>query len=184
VKLRDIIGRIKDLTGLNQSQIAAEIYDIKPSDLSNRISRNSINIEILGEWADKNRVSLDWLIHGYGNPYYNDKVNNMGRATNGEPPNERHAQQARFIKAEKNSLLNEFTEKDLAKEVSVQLLEIERLNSTAFKEACAYIKGMATGLKSMVEYDRRKCDRRKHKDENLPPDQERRIADRRKAVGQ
>jgi hypothetical protein len=92
--------------------------------------------------------------------------------------------QSKFLDNEHTKLVKQFSNKKLANEIDQHLLEIERLNEAAFKETCAYIKGITAGLKSMVEYDRRKCDRRKHKDGNWPPDQERRSADRRKAVGQ
>jgi hypothetical protein len=183
VNLRDIIDRIKLLTGLNQKEIATQIYTISPNNLSNKVRRNTIDIDIIGEWAEHRGVSFDWLLSGVGEPYINRSVTqkrDSGTADSGE-------RGGSFIDdndIEHAELVKHFLDKKLAKEISQHLLVIERINQTAFKETCAYIRGIEAGLKSMVEYDRRKCDRRKHKDENLPPDQERRIADRRKAVGQ
>lgn len=174
MNLKEIISRIKLITGLNQGQIATDIYRTSPNNLSNKVSRNTIDIEIIGEWAEHQGVSFDWLLTGHGEPYLSNSVNEKGAN-----------QQGNVISLEHSELVKHFTDKVLAKEVNQHLLEIEALNKGAFKEACAYIKGIAAGLKaSAVEYDRRQGDRRQDEDESWNQNQERRNGERRKASGE
>jgi transcriptional regulator with XRE-family HTH domain len=128
-------------------------------------------------------VNSRWLLSGRGDPFSRQNVNDDSKVTlNGRDVEQTVSSQS-TIDLEYTELVRRFTDKKLAMEVTEHILEIEQLNSAAFKEACSYLKGIATGLKSMVEYDRRKGERRQRNDEYRSPDQERRVAERRKAVG-
>jgi len=62
VNFREIIEKIKKATGLNQKQIAIEIFDISDKNLSNRIKDNRIDFIKLIKWAVNNNVDLNWLL--------------------------------------------------------------------------------------------------------------------------
>jgi len=62
VNFREIIEKIKKTTGLNQKQIAIEVFDISDQNLSNRIKDNRIDFFKLIEWAVNNNVDLNWLL--------------------------------------------------------------------------------------------------------------------------
>jgi hypothetical protein len=62
VNFREIIEKIKKATGLNQKQIAAEVFDISDKNLSNRIKGNRIDFFKLVKWAVNNNVDLNWLL--------------------------------------------------------------------------------------------------------------------------
>lgn len=66
VNFREIIEKIKKATGLNQKQIAIEIFDISDKNLSNRIKDNRIDFIKLIKWAVNNNVDLNWLLVSTG----------------------------------------------------------------------------------------------------------------------
>ena len=63
-----ILGRIKSLLSLKRDHEVADLFGIMPNDLSNRKSRGTVK-KIAVEWAEKEKINLDWLIYGRGNPY-------------------------------------------------------------------------------------------------------------------
>lgn len=66
VNFREIIEKIKKTTGLNQKQIAIEVFDISDKNLSNRIKDNRIDFFKLIKWAVNNNVDLNWLLVSTG----------------------------------------------------------------------------------------------------------------------
>jgi hypothetical protein len=66
VNFREIIEKIKKATGLNQKQIAIEVFDISDKNLSNRIKDNRIDFFKLIKWAVNNNVDLNWLLVSTG----------------------------------------------------------------------------------------------------------------------
>ena len=63
---REIIDRIKLITGYSQKEIASEIFGISDKNLSNKIKRGSIDLEALMEWTGNEMVDLNWLLTGSG----------------------------------------------------------------------------------------------------------------------
>ena len=53
-----------EYTGLKQYQIASQIFNIYDKNLSNKISRNTIDFDKLIEWSVYENVDLNWLIIG------------------------------------------------------------------------------------------------------------------------
>lgn len=51
-------------TGLKQYQIASQVFNISDKNLSNKISRNTIDFDKLLEWAVHENVDINWLITG------------------------------------------------------------------------------------------------------------------------
>jgi transcriptional regulator with XRE-family HTH domain len=128
-------------------------------------------------------VNPVWLLTGEGQPFEPATLNQTAMPCTIDS-HQAGDRQDNIIDAEHTELVEQLNDKKMAMEISHHLLEIECINKSAFKETCAYIKGIAAGLKSMVAYDRRKCERRQRNDEYRSPEQERRIEERRKAVGE
>ncbi len=61
VHMRIIIDKIKLISGLNQKEIASQLFDITDRNLSNRIRRNSLDTQSIISWATNNNVDLNWL---------------------------------------------------------------------------------------------------------------------------
>ena len=64
IEFREIIDRMKSVTGYTQKRLASDIFNISDKNLSNKISRNKINITSIVEWSVNNSVDLNWLLTG------------------------------------------------------------------------------------------------------------------------
>jgi hypothetical protein len=64
VEFREIIDRMKSVTGYTQKRLASDIFKISDKNLSNKISRNKIDIASIIEWSVNNSVDLNWLLTG------------------------------------------------------------------------------------------------------------------------
>jgi hypothetical protein len=64
VDFREIIGRMKSVTGYTQKRLASDIFKISDKNLSNKISRNKIDITTIVEWSVNHSVDLNWLLTG------------------------------------------------------------------------------------------------------------------------
>ena len=73
VILKEVVDRIKEVTGLTQTQVATEIFGISVENLSNKIRRNSIDTNEIVIWATKNGYDLNWLLIGKGEPYTSEE---------------------------------------------------------------------------------------------------------------
>jgi hypothetical protein len=70
--IKEIIVRIKQITGLRQYQIAEQIFNITDKNLSNKVSRGTIDLDVLIDWSRIQNVDLNWLFHGEGDIYRSD----------------------------------------------------------------------------------------------------------------
>lgn len=68
VRLKNIVERIKKETRYTQTRVASDIFSISVENLSNKIRRNSIDINEIVSWAKKNDYDLNWLLTGKGEP--------------------------------------------------------------------------------------------------------------------
>lgn len=59
---KKIIQKIKDITGLHQKEFSKDIFEIEPTNLSNKIGRNKVICRELVEWAINKNVDLSWLL--------------------------------------------------------------------------------------------------------------------------
>jgi hypothetical protein len=64
VEFREIIDRMKSVTGYTQKRLASDIFQISDKNLSNKISRNKIDITSIVEWSVNHSVDLNWLLTG------------------------------------------------------------------------------------------------------------------------
>ncbi len=69
MEFKKIIERIKKITGLAQKDIAADVFKISDKNLSNKIRRNSVDLDALIKWSGNASVDLNWLLTGKGEPY-------------------------------------------------------------------------------------------------------------------
>lgn len=125
-------------------------------------------------------IDLNWLLIGQGEPYLNVSMEI------GEPDPDSISNNV--IEMDHETIIKQFTDKQLAREIDLELVKIERLDKTQFREIGAYIKGVAKGLTRPCPVyngpDRRLADRRKgnHPDK-LPMGQDRRSGKDRRKVG-
>lgn len=124
-------------------------------------------------------IDLNWLLIGQGEPYLDVSKEIC------EPNLDYISNNA--VEMDHETIIKHFTDKQLSREIDLELVKIERLDQVQFREICAYIKGVSKGLTRHRPVckgpDRRLADRRKgnHPDK-LPAGQDRRSGkDRRKA---
>lgn len=60
-----IIGRMRLVTGLNNTDIATQLLDISKSNLSNRIKSNQIPFKKIITWAVNENINIGWLLTGF-----------------------------------------------------------------------------------------------------------------------
>jgi hypothetical protein len=69
VKIEDVLGRIKQIVGESSDSGLARALDTTPQTISSWKARDSIPYAKCIELAEKERVSLDWLLTGEGAMY-------------------------------------------------------------------------------------------------------------------
>ena len=173
ISLKDIINRIKSETGNSQKHIALEIFGISSENLSNKIRRNSIDINGLVSWAVANNIDLNWLLTGKRVSFLkSDKIEELF-------PNK------------ELGLYDGFIDKQRALDICLELMELEKLDRETFKRVESYIKGTLDTIREIRKVtpyngpERRKGQRRiqDHPDQ-IPDGQDRRTGeDRRKVSG-
>jgi len=68
LNVRKIIERIQNTTGMNQTQIASEIFGKSKQGLNNQIRNNTLDFHALVDWGVNEKIDLDWLLTGEGTP--------------------------------------------------------------------------------------------------------------------
>ena len=117
LNFREIVGRIKTLTGLKEKEIAIQIFDISPQNLSIRKNKNDTPYDKLIAWGVKKNLNLRWLLTGKepGDEIKpkNDKENNRVAA---------------YRDLEHEKIIAGFKDKPKAREINLMLREIEELS--------------------------------------------------------
>ncbi|MBC2712670.1 MAG: helix-turn-helix domain-containing protein [Desulfosarcina sp.] len=152
IDFREIIDRIKFITGYTQKDIATEIFGISDKNLSNKIKRGSVDLDSLIKWSINASVDLTWLLTGKGNPYINGGGSNDGQDGIFDPATPYTS--SNVIVSKYADIIRQFKDKPRAKSAGLDLLTLERINKTAFIETCAYIKGVTNGIQLLVKNDR------------------------------
>jgi len=129
----EIIERLKQYTGLKANKDVAELFGISAPDFSRRKKQGTL-LPLIVEWGINNNVNLDWLLAG----------------KELEPP-EKLPSTPNIIELEHSDLIKDFKDKRFAKEINVDLLEIERIDPAKFRETGFYVKGVASTLKSIKQ---------------------------------
>lgn len=144
VDAKGIIEKIKNLTGYTQKEVASEIFGISDKNLSNKIKRGSIDLDALILWSSNENVDMNWLLTGKGEPYLSitSKENKSLKETQTSP--KRSSNHSEISDAE---IIQQFSDKNYARELNFHLAEMERINSEAFNKVGHYIKGLLDGLR-------------------------------------
>ncbi|MBC8394485.1 MAG: helix-turn-helix domain-containing protein [Deltaproteobacteria bacterium] len=69
VNFKEIISRMKEITGLTQRELSSKIFNTSDSNLSNKIRRNKVDLDSVMAWAVNTNVNLNWLFTGKGEIY-------------------------------------------------------------------------------------------------------------------
>lgn len=139
---KDIINRIKSLTGYTQKVIASELFGISDKNLSNKIKRNSIDIEALVKWAVNDNVDLDWLLTGLIRP-------NLRRGSG--PTKDQYSVDSDEVGFRYMELFRFVQDKKRASNIIEELLEIEKLDPEAFIRIEGYLKGILDSLQMVSQ---------------------------------
>ena len=179
---KEIINRVKLITGSTQKEIAADLFEISDKNLSNKIKRGSIDIDALIKWAGNASVDLNWLLTGNGTPYIN--MNDIDGRTSSENSN--------LVESDHFDIFRRFVDKPFAIDLNLDLVELERMSPAAYRKVGAYIKGVVDGVRMEAAAregyfgpERRHAERRISSDPNQAPyGKDRRCGkDRRKTSG-
>jgi transcriptional regulator with XRE-family HTH domain len=90
-------------------------------------------------------VSFDWLLTGAGKPY--TSIESTPSAIKHKRADSAPEHPANFAEITDTEIIEQFCDKKYARDLNLHLVELERLNSEAFKKVDPYIKGMLDGLR-------------------------------------
>lgn len=152
---RQIVDRIKQITGLKQKEIAVQVFKDTEKNFTNKIKRNSINIPLLIEWATKNNIDIHWLMTG--EKYKEDDKDILKSGS--------------VLEITHRDIIEQFTNKEWARNINQKLVELERLDPSKRDVITAYLDGILTTLNtgtgdatpSYTGPERRKGERRADK---------------------
>lgn len=75
IHFKTIVERIQDITGMNKTRVARELFDISLNNLNNKIRRNSVDIHPIAAWAMDEGVNIGWLLTGMGSKFNGNSEN-------------------------------------------------------------------------------------------------------------
>jgi transcriptional regulator with XRE-family HTH domain len=146
-KPESLTDRLKYLickTTRGKHTLFAKHIGIPTSTFQNIINGQFPKAEHLIQISEKCGVSIDWLLLGKGEPYLSteDKDDN---SRGGIQVSAKDLPQTQDISDAE--IVDQFNDKKYARELSLHLVELERLSSEAFKKVDPYIKGLLDGLR-------------------------------------
>ena len=126
-------------------------------------------------------ISPDWLLTGDGEPQKSEGGGNKEQGTT-----------QRVIEMDHADIIRRFQDKSYARDLNLDLVDLERLSPEAYRKVGAYIKGvvdgvrMAAGQGSMYDGPDRRSGERRQRDGPVgdTPGERRSGGDRRRAVGE
>ena len=125
--IKKIINRIKQITGAKSQKDVATLLNLSESDFSNRKKRETLLVPVVN-WAVHENVNLNWLI--------------TGKTSNDTDPESNSVVDL----AHKNVILK-FKDKETAKDINANLVQVESLNQKSFLKLAGYIERMVDELK-------------------------------------
>ena len=124
--------------------VFAKLVGIPPSTFQYYVNGRMPHGDHLIRICEILRVNLNWLLAGKGDPY-------LPANAKEDVNRERERNSTEFSpdanKISDAEIIQQFEDKSYAKDLNLSLLELEQLNSEAFKEIGPYIKGMMAGLR-------------------------------------
>lgn len=142
MEFKKIIDRIKSKTGYTQKEIATLIFGISDKNLSNKIKRNSVDLESLLKWASNELVDLNWLF---------GQEDELGEIT----------QTSNIVMTRHADIIQRFNDKSYAMDLNLHLVELERLSPEAYRKVGSYIQGVVDGVRMVA-------DRSQDETDNIP----------------
>jgi hypothetical protein len=181
VDLDGIVLRIREIRELSTNLQVAELFKLSPQDFSKRKKRGTL-LPIIIEWGINHKVDINWLLTG--------KTVSQHKG-NEETSKATEHQQCDEIESQSIKVLQDFTDKQRALNITSDLVMLEKLDPGSFIRVESYIKGTVDTVKEIAKsksyqgLDRRKCQRRvqNHPDQILEGKDRRSGLDRRKAYG-
>jgi len=167
LNVRKIIERIQNKTGMNQTQIALEIFGKSKQGLNNQIRNNTIDFHALVDWGVNEKIDLDWLLTGEGTPGQASKSNgaeNVIEYIVPEPEINRLLTLSREILQSKTSYANVL---DANIRSFYEAIETQK----RFDEIEDELSGVKKAIATMMGGDRRQGERRQN---HIDPEIERR----------
>jgi hypothetical protein len=139
-----VVARIKQLANLKTNYQVAHLLGIKPWQLSSRKKHGTL-LPTIVEWAIREYLSLDWLLHGYGFPSIHARTHAPGAfpAATGDG----NATPGPGLGRIQDSLAGSEADLPIAEEIARNLAELEAIAPAALHHASAYIKGLLDGVK-------------------------------------
>jgi transcriptional regulator with XRE-family HTH domain len=144
--------------------VFAKKAGIPPSTFQYYINDRMPHGEHLKRICETFNVNLNWLLIGKGDPYISSEANEKTGDKGAEVFSECLPNHSEISDAE---IVEQFNDKKYARVLNLHLVELERLNSEAFKKVDPYIQGMLDGLRMKPTHccmykgpDRRNAERR------------------------
>ena len=144
VSQKDIIGRMKSVSGLKTKEIASQIFDISSNNLYNQMRRDTLDYKVIISWAAYEKVNLNWLLTGEGNPLVTDTEKLSSE---------------NVVDMSHCDLVKTFKNKKPAREINVILKKIEDLDETKLFETLGYLRNELKHLQEEKESDIKKSQR-------------------------
>lgn len=193
--MNNVQDRLKELVNTlsgGKYTVFAKRCGIPHSTLQNYMNGRAPHLDHLLRIHDFYGVDLNWLLTGKGKPYLND--------ARPEPSLEGNETQAPYrdrelrsgssnsVEFDHGNIIKQFTDKSFARDIYAELVKIEHLSPSQYRELGAYIKGISKGLENSPQSysgpDRREGERRilEQSEENPIAQDRRNGLDRRKAA--
>jgi len=135
-----------------QKDIALNLYNIEPNNLSNKINRNTVNIDPLVEWADHHGVNFRWLLTGKGpisrkidkdNPDWPTVRYDQTKADEDkQPANQRRLYDKLGKPDTREGILELFNDRHAARKINLAMSKIEQKNPASLAKIEGYIQGI------------------------------------------
>jgi transcriptional regulator with XRE-family HTH domain len=136
-RLRELLEEIIKSNNLSNVKMGSLFGVDKNTIDSYRNKRSVPNIEFMGEFCKKFSVNPSWLLFGQGGKYILDEYNSASKPNN--------------VVGLHQDVVTRFNNKELAKDINEDLLDIERLSPPVFDDTGKKIKIIADTLRTAAK---------------------------------
>jgi hypothetical protein len=135
VNLIKIIERAKKFGSYSSEKEFANKIGLSAPDFSKRKKSGTL-LPLIIDWGIAEKVNLNWLLTG-------------GEEADQREPESPSDRSSTPIENNFPELINQFKDRCYAKDLNARLVELERLNSEAFKKVGVYTRGLLDGILSV-----------------------------------
>lgn len=170
-RLEIVINEIKKISGLTVESVAGKLGISKATLNNYKSGRFYPKAQFFSRLEEEYPyIDIEWLTNDNAPSPEKTYIKNIN---------------SKIVDIAHSDIILQFKDKDRARDANRALLEIEKLDQAAFIEICAYIKGVASGIKkTKSNHDRRKGERRQEDSDTWNGPDRRSGNDRRKASGE